>query len=79
MTHLLQGDLGTSLYSQEPIIDIMIERFPATLELAIAGLLVAILIALPLGSIAALRKDTIYDNSAMVFSLLGVSIPYYPP
>ncbi|RKZ37670.1 MAG: glutathione ABC transporter permease GsiC [Gammaproteobacteria bacterium] len=77
MTHLLQGDLGTSLYSQEPIIDIMIERFPATLELAIAGLLVAILIALPLGSIAALRKDTIYDNSAMVFSLLGVSIPNF--
>ncbi len=77
MTHLLQGDLGTSLYSKEPIIDILIERFPATLELATAGLLVAILIALPLGSIAALRKDSIYDNSAMMFSLLGVSIPNF--
>ncbi len=77
MTNLLQGDLGTSLYSKEPIIDILIERFPATLELAAAGLLVAILIALPLGSIAALRKDSIYDNSAMMFSLLGVSIPNF--
>jgi len=77
ITNLLQGDLGISLYSKEPILDILLERFPATLELAIAGLLVAVLLALPLGSIAALRKDTIYDNSAMVFSLLGVSIPNF--
>ncbi|HEC84458.1 MAG: glutathione ABC transporter permease GsiC [Candidatus Parabeggiatoa sp. nov. 1] len=77
MTNLLQGDLGTSLYSKEPIIDILLERLPATIELAIAGLLVAVLVALPLGSIAALRKDSIYDNGAMVFSLLGVSIPNF--
>ncbi len=77
MSNLFQGDLGTSLYSKQPIIEILIERFPATLELATAGLLVAILLALPLGSIAALRKDTIYDNGAMVFSLLGVSIPNF--
>jgi peptide/nickel transport system permease protein len=77
ITNLLQGDLGNSLYSKEPIIDILIERFPATLELAVAGLLVAVLLALPLGSIAALRKDTVWDNSAMVFSLLGVSIPNF--
>ncbi len=77
MTNLLQGDLGTSLYSKEPIVDMLIERLPATLELAFAGLLVAILLAFPLGSIAALRKDSIYDNSAMMFSLLGVSIPNF--
>ncbi|HEC84654.1 MAG: glutathione ABC transporter permease GsiC [Candidatus Parabeggiatoa sp. nov. 2] len=77
ITNLLQGDLGNSLYSKEPIIDILIERFPATLELAFAGLLVAVLLALPLGSIAALRKDTVWDNGAMVFSLLGVSIPNF--
>jgi peptide/nickel transport system permease protein len=77
ITNLLQGELGNSLYSKEPILDILLERFPATLELAIAGLLVAVLLALPLGSIAALRKDSIYDNSAMMFSLLGVSIPNF--
>jgi len=77
ITNLLQADLGNSLYSKEPIIDILLERFPATLELAIAGLFVAVLLALPLGSLAALRKDTIYDNSAMMFSLLGVSIPNF--
>jgi len=77
MTGLLQGDLGDSLYSKEPIIDILIERFPATLELAFAGLCIAVLIALPLGSIAALRKDSLWDNGSMVFSLLGVSIPNF--
>lgn len=77
ITNLLQGDLGNSLYSKEPIFDMLVERFPATLELATAGLLVAVLLALPLGSIAALRKDSVYDNSAMVFSLLGVSIPNF--
>ncbi len=77
ITDLLQGNLGDSLYSKEPIIDMLIQRFPATLELAVAGLLVAIALALPLGSIAALRQDSAYDNGAMVFSLLGVSIPNF--
>jgi len=75
--NLFQGDLGQSLYSKEPISDILIQRIPATLTLAVAGLVVAIAIALPLGSLAALRKDSIYDKGAMVFSLLGVSIPNF--
>jgi peptide/nickel transport system permease protein len=74
---LLQGDLGTSLHSKEPINELLLQRLPATLELAFAGLLVALLIALPLGSIAALRKGSVYDQGAMVFSLLGVSIPNF--
>ncbi len=77
ITQLLHGDLGYSLHSQEPILDILRQRLPATIELAIAGLLVAVIIAVPLGSLAALRKDTIYDQGAMVFSLLGVSIPNF--
>jgi peptide/nickel transport system permease protein len=77
LNHLLHGDLGKSLYSKEPINQLLWQRLPATLELAVAGLMVAILIAFPLGSLAAMRKDTIYDQSAMVFSLLGVSIPNF--
>ncbi len=77
ITNLAHGNLGQSLYTREPISDMLLERFPATLELAFFGLLVAVLLALPLGSIAALRKDSIYDNGAMVFSLLGVSIPNF--
>ncbi|WP_069471419.1 nickel ABC transporter permease [Candidatus Marithrix sp. Canyon 246] len=77
ITNLAHGNLGQSLYTREPISDMLLERFPATLELAFFGLLVAVLLALPLGSIAALRKDTVYDHGAMVFSLLGVSIPNF--
>ncbi len=77
LIQLRQGDLGHSLHSQEPIRDILWQRLPATLELAIAGLLIAVLIAIPLGSLAALRQNTVYDQGAMIFSLLGVSIPHF--
>lgn len=75
--NLLQGDLGQSLYSKQPIRDILLQRIPATLELAMAALVVAIVIALPLGSIAAIRRDSVYDHGAMMFSLIGVSIPNF--
>lgn len=77
MGGLLQGDLGQSLFSKEPISGMLLQRLPATVELAFAGLLVAVFIAFPLGSLAAMRKDTGGDQSAMVFSLLGVSIPNF--
>jgi peptide/nickel transport system permease protein len=77
LSHVLQFDLGNSLHSQRPIIDILLERIPATLQLALAALLVAVLIAFPLGVLAAVRKDSAWDHSAMAVSLLGVSIPNF--
>lgn len=74
---LAQFDLGTSLYSRRPVAGILAERFPATLELAAAGLLVALLFALPLGVLAAMRRGTAWDSGAMMFSMLGVSIPNF--
>lgn len=74
---LAQGDLGDSLHSKEPIVDMLWQRIPATVELALAGLLVAVLIAVPLGCLAAIRQNTLYDQGAMLFSLLGVSIPNF--
>lgn len=74
---LVQFDLGTSLYSRRPVAEILAERFPATLELAAAGLLVALLFALPLGVLAAMRRGTAWDSGAMMFSMLGVSIPNF--
>ncbi len=70
-------DLGTSFSSRRPIAELIAERAPATAELAVAGLLVAVLISFPLGSIAAVRKDTPWDQGAMAFSLLGVSVPNF--
>jgi peptide/nickel transport system permease protein len=70
-------DLGISLHSQRPIADILVERVPATLELAVYSLLFAMLIAVPLGITAALKKDSLADFGAMGFSMLGVSIPNF--
>ena len=74
---LLHLDLGVSLHSRQPIAEILAGRIPATLELAAAGLLVALLIAFPLGILAALRKDTVWDGGAMFFAMLGISIPNF--
>jgi len=77
MGHFVQLDLCSSLHSQRAIAEILLERIPATLELALAALLVALLIAFPLGVIAAVRQDSGWDHSAMAVSLLGVSIPNF--
>ena len=74
---LLHLDLGQSLHSQRPISGILAERLPATLELAAVSLVFAIVIALPLGVIAATHRGRAADFSAMGFSMLGVSIPNF--
>ncbi len=77
VSNLMTLNLGDSLYYRRPIIDILAERLPPTVQLASSSLLVAVVIALPLGAIAAIRKDTIWDQTAMGFSLLGLSIPNF--
>ena len=74
---LLHLDLGSSLQSKRPITELLWERIPATAELAGAALLVAVMIAVPLGVIAAVRKDSAWDYGAMTVSMLGVSIPNF--
>jgi len=75
--HLFSFNLGESLYSRRPIADILLERLPATLELALAGLGVAVLIAVPLGTFAATRRGSAWDLGAMSFSMFGISIPNF--
>ncbi|MFN7930520.1 MAG: nickel ABC transporter permease [Blastocatellia bacterium] len=72
---LLRGDFGTSLVSGEEVFEKIMSRYPATIELALAGLAVAILIAIPLGVTAGSHKGTWLDNVASVVSLLGISTP----
>ncbi len=74
---LIVLDIGESLYSKKPIAELMAERIPWTFVLAIASLGIAVLIAVPLGVLAALRPNTAWDSSAAVISLLGVSIPNF--
>lgn len=74
---LLHLDLGTSLHTKRPVIDVLTERIPATSLLAGTSILIALIIALPLGVLAAVRKGSIWDRSAMTFSMLGVAIPNF--
>jgi len=74
---LLQLDLGTSIHLRRPVTELLLERLPATGMLAAVSLLVALLLALPLGILAAVRRDTPWDAGAMGFSMLGVSIPNF--
>ena len=74
---LVTGDLGTSLFSREPVLTRIVKALPATIELAVAGLAIALIIALPLGILAAVRRDTGLDHGSRFVALLGVSIPNF--
>ena len=74
---LFTGDLGDSLFSREPVSTAVLKALPATIELAIAGLVFALLIALPLGVLAAVRQGSSLDHGSRFVALLGVSIPNF--
>ena len=71
----LQFDFGTSFYHRRPVSEVIAERLPATIELSLVALIVALVTAIPLGVLAAIRKNSILDRLATVGSLLGVSLP----
>ena len=77
LSHALTGDLGTSLRHHRPAAVLVWERFPATLQLALVSMLLAILVAIPAGIIAAIKRGTIYDTLVIVGSLLGQSVPTF--
>ena len=74
---LAHGDFGVSLRSQEPALGLVLGRMPATLQLAGAGLLFALILGIPAGVLAALKKGTFIELLVMVLALLGQSIPVY--
>jgi ABC-type dipeptide/oligopeptide/nickel transport system permease component len=74
---LVRGDLGTSLRTGLPVTSQIVERMPATFELAAAAMLVAIAFSMPLGIVAAVRRGTAVDHAAMTLSLAGVSVPNF--
>jgi peptide/nickel transport system permease protein len=75
MWRLAQGDFGRSLRLNAPALPLLLERIPATLELALTALVLSLAIAIPAGVIAAVKKDSPIDLAAMVTALLGQSIP----
>jgi peptide/nickel transport system permease protein len=73
----VQGEFGLSLKQGRKVSTLITERFPATLELAMAAAVIALLLGIPMGVLAALRRSTWYAQALMGFSLLGVSLPTF--
>ncbi len=75
LSGLVRGDLGMSFRTDRPVTRQILERVPATAELATAAMLIAIVIAIPLGVIAAVRRGSWVDQGAMTVALVGISVP----
>ena len=73
----IRGDLGKSIVSKQPVVEEFFGRFPATLELGLSGMLIAILIGIPLGVIAAVKRNSVLDYSLMGTALVGYSMPIF--
>lgn len=74
---VLTGDLGNSFRTDRPIIDLILERYPATIQLAVCALIVAVGIAIPLGVLAGTNKNSLIDNFSSFIALLGISLPTF--
>src|SRR5690242_10842586 len=72
---VVRGDLGVSFRNQESVSKVIGERFPATLELTIAAIVVSLILAVPAGVVASVRRGSLADKAIGVFSLFGVSMP----
>jgi len=77
LTGLLQGDLGVSVTYGQPVLDIILDRFPLTLELAFLSMFIAIAIGLPVGVYAAINADRPSDLIVRVFAMIGQSTPNF--
>lgn len=72
-----QGDFGTSLRQQQPVFDLIMERLPATLWLAVTAFILSVFISIPVGIVSATKRNSIWDNATMGFALLGQSLPIF--
>jgi peptide/nickel transport system permease protein len=77
LQNLVSGDLGTSISSRRPVTEEIQRRFPATIELALAAMIFAVTIGVPLGFFAAKRYGTAVDHGSLFASLIGISIPVF--
>lgn len=75
--NLLHGDFGTSVLTNRPILDEFLELFPATIELGLTAMFLAVVIGVPIGIFAAVKRGTIYDQGIMGISLVGYSMPIF--
>jgi len=77
LAHVIRGDLGRSFQTNEAVSKQIAERYPATIQLAFGSMLVALIVAFPLGIISAIYRNSWIDNVARFFALIGVSMPSF--
>lgn len=77
LSNALRGDLGRSLYYKEPALRIILEHLPATAELTFAALLVSLVVAVPMGIVSAVRRDTVWDYAGMLLATIGQATPVF--
>jgi len=73
----LRGDLGQSIHFKQPVANLILERMPATIELTLAGLIIALAVAFPIGVLSALKRNTFFDYVARTGTTLGISLPTF--
>jgi peptide/nickel transport system permease protein len=77
VSRLLQGDFGTSIHTNRPVVEEFFRRFPATIELSVVALIFAVGVGIPLGYWAARRHGKFTDHASVVMSLIGITIPVF--
>lgn len=77
LERLVQGDFGRSFAYNQPAMQVVLSRLPATLELSAAAMLIAVAVAIPAGMLSAVRRGSVFDRLAMGFVLLGQSVPTF--
>jgi peptide/nickel transport system permease protein len=77
LTHIVHGDWGRSITTHEPVASAILDRLPATVELGVAALVWSLLVAIPMGTIAAVRRGSVVDRLATGIAVAGVSVPNF--
>src|SRR5665648_796318 len=77
ITGALTGDLGTSYYTKIPVIEEILDRFPATIELAFLAIILASFFGIVIGVVSAVKKNSLFDNAGMLVALIGVSMTIF--
>ncbi len=77
MGGVLSGDLGESSRSQQPVLELIAQKLPVTIQLAVMAMLIALLIGIPTGIVSAIGRGTVWDHLANVFALWGLSTPNF--
>ena len=77
LTDILHGNFGESYYYNEPAMKIVLERFPATVELSLCAMIIALLVSIPAGIISAVKRNSMSDGIIRLFALLGQCVPSF--